>query len=243
MWRILSWSTLYVHLLFIGIVAQSWSFLKLFIRPLRAAQLPLPDPSERGVDEFLRDIFHNYNEVLGHHRRLLEAMHDIQREEYPCIASIVAPLYDAALNWRDSYMEYVAHYPIARYRAEEAMSIPQFKKVVEVSLSLLSIRLACVSYMLIARMPKGIQMPDVSTSNSSLTVLFRACFDTIYCSKPSSRKPQKVIVIIRPFQKYLRLSDLLVRAWTTVSPLQNVRSRCGDTTETWCGDQAKKWSV
>jgi RHO1 GDP-GTP exchange protein 1/2 len=86
------------------------------------------------VEEFLREIFHNYDEVLSQHHRLLDAMHEVQRDEYPCITSIVAPIYDAALNWRDVYMEYVSHYPIARYRVEEAMSNPTFRKVVEVNL-------------------------------------------------------------------------------------------------------------
>lgn len=86
------------------------------------------------MDEFLREIFHDYYEILGQHRRLLDAMHEVQREEYPCITSIVAPVYDAALNWGDVYMEYVSHYPIARYRVEEAMSNPAFRKVVEVKL-------------------------------------------------------------------------------------------------------------
>ncbi|KAF9517876.1 hypothetical protein BS47DRAFT_1429505 [Hydnum rufescens UP504] len=91
----------------------------------------LPDSSGRGVQEFLREIFHNYDEVLSQHRRLLDAMHEVQRDEYPCVTSIVAPIYDAALNWRDVYMEYVSHYPIARYRVDEAMLNPTFRKVVE----------------------------------------------------------------------------------------------------------------
>lgn len=50
--------------------------------------------------------------------------------------SIVAPIFDAALNWQDAYMEYTAHYPIAEYRVEEAMSMPEFRAVVEVGLQL-----------------------------------------------------------------------------------------------------------
>ncbi len=60
-------------------------------------------------------------------------MHEIQREQYPCINSIVAPLSDAALNWQDAYIEYTSHYPIARFRVEEAMSNYAFKKVIDVS--------------------------------------------------------------------------------------------------------------
>ena len=94
--------------------------------------MPLPDSSERGVDDFLRDIFHNYQEVLEHQRRLLAAFFEIQSEEYPCIDSIVAPIFDACLNWQDAYMEYTTHLPIAEYRVEEAMVMPEFRAVIEV---------------------------------------------------------------------------------------------------------------
>lgn len=85
------------------------------------------------MDDFLRDIFHNYQEILEHQRRLLNAFFEIQGEEYPCVNSLVAPVFDAALNWQDAYMEYTAHYPIAEYRVEEAMAMPEFRAVVEVS--------------------------------------------------------------------------------------------------------------
>lgn len=84
------------------------------------------------MDDFLRDIFHNYQEILEHQRRLLNAFFEIQSEEYPCIDSIVAPIFDAALNWQDAYMEYTTHYPIAEYRVEEAMAMPEFRAVLEV---------------------------------------------------------------------------------------------------------------
>ncbi len=79
---------------------------------------------------FFNDIFHNYLEILGY---LLDAIHEIQQEQYPCINSIVAPLSDAALNWKDAYIEYTSHYPIVRFRVEEAMNNYAFKKVVNIS--------------------------------------------------------------------------------------------------------------
>lgn len=112
---------------------------------LRAANLPLADSSPRGVDEFIKEIFHNYQEILEHQRRLLNAFFDIQCEEYPCINSIVAPLYDAALNWQDAYMEYTGHYPIAEYRMEEAMAMPEFRQVAEVRI----VEPECASHLLI----------------------------------------------------------------------------------------------
>lgn len=99
---------------------------------MRNSDIKFPDNPERGLEDFLRDIFWNCEEILLHHRRLLEVLHEVQREEHPCIRSIVAPVYDAALNWGEAYKEYVPHYPIAFYRVEEAMNIPQFKTIVEV---------------------------------------------------------------------------------------------------------------
>lgn len=64
-------------------------------------------------------MFHNFAELYGHHRRMLDRLHEIQREEHPFIRSITATLFDAALNWRDAYLEYIPHYPIAAFRIED----------------------------------------------------------------------------------------------------------------------------
>ncbi|KAF8329377.1 Dbl-like domain-containing protein [Cantharellus anzutake] len=104
----------------------------LFLKPLRSTNLFSPsEHSERRSEELIHEIFHNHLEILSFHRKLIEVMHEIQREQYPCINSIIAPLYDASLNWQDAYIEYTSHYPIARFRVEEAMSNYAFKKVVD----------------------------------------------------------------------------------------------------------------
>lgn len=64
---------------------------------------------------------------------MLDQLHEIQREEHPLIRSISAPVYDAALNWRDAYMTYIPHYPIAEYMVdEEKANNKDFKAFVEV---------------------------------------------------------------------------------------------------------------
>ncbi|KAF8301399.1 hypothetical protein DL93DRAFT_2160894 [Clavulina sp. PMI_390] len=107
------------------------AFQTLFIHPLRAACLPLTDLAEHGVDDFLRETFHNYEEILKYQRLLLSAFFKIQSEEYPCIHSIVAPIMDAALNWGGAYIEYATHYPIAEYRIDEAKAIHEFRAIVQ----------------------------------------------------------------------------------------------------------------
>lgn len=65
---------------------------------------------------------------------MLEKLHQIQLEEHPMIHSITATIFDAALNWRDAYMDFIPHYPIAAYRIDEELANnPAFKTFVEVS--------------------------------------------------------------------------------------------------------------
>lgn len=82
------------------------------------------------------DVFHNYYELRGHHTRLVEALHEIQREEHPRIRSITEKVFDAALNFREAYMEYIPNYPIAAYRIDEEMANNHlFKTFVTVSIA------------------------------------------------------------------------------------------------------------
>ncbi|KAJ3510704.1 hypothetical protein NLJ89_g4518 [Agrocybe chaxingu] len=92
----------------------------MYVRPLRNAEPPII-PSDR-LEQFLMDVFHNYHELYGHHRRLVDNLHEIQREEHPRIRSITAAVFDAVLNFRESYMEYIPNYPIAAYRIDDEMA-------------------------------------------------------------------------------------------------------------------------
>jgi len=89
-------------------------------------------PRER-ISQFIQDVFYNVNELYKHHRRMLDKLHEIQRDQHPNIQSISEPIFDAALNWREAYMEYIPHYPIAAYRIEDEMANnPGFKSFVDV---------------------------------------------------------------------------------------------------------------
>lgn len=89
----------------------------MYVNPLRNAEPPII-PSDR-LDQFLRDVFHNHSELHAHHRRLLEKLHEIQREQHPQIKSITDAVFDAVLNFREAYMEYIPNYPIAEYRIDD----------------------------------------------------------------------------------------------------------------------------
>ena len=102
----------------------------LFIRPLCTINPPIINRDR--TSEFIQAVFYNINELLESHRKLLDDLHALQREEHPFIRSISIPMLDAALNWRDAYMEYITHYPIALYNLEEEIvNNPAFKKFVE----------------------------------------------------------------------------------------------------------------
>ncbi|KAF9026277.1 Dbl homology domain-containing protein [Hymenopellis radicata] len=102
----------------------------MYIQPLRNADTPIMDPSK--LNTFIDDVFHNFKELGVHHRRLVEKFHEIQRDEHPIIRSVTAPMFDAALHFRDAYMEYIPNYPIAAYRIDNEMATnPAFKEFVE----------------------------------------------------------------------------------------------------------------
>lgn len=101
----------------------------MYIRPLQK-QLTIPQDK---LNKFIQTVFNNYDVLRDHHRRLLHQLHEIQREEHPTIKSITAPLLDAALNFRDAYMDYIPNYPIAAYRIDEEMATnSEFRGFVEV---------------------------------------------------------------------------------------------------------------
>lgn len=92
----------------------------MYIQPLRAAEPPII-PRDR-LDQFIEDVFHNFAELHLHHRKLVTKFHEIQREQHPTIRTITAAMFDAALNFREAYMEYIPNYPIAAYRIDDEMA-------------------------------------------------------------------------------------------------------------------------
>ncbi|KAJ7308583.1 Dbl-like domain-containing protein [Mycena albidolilacea] len=105
----------------------------MYIRPLRNADPPIV-PTER-LDQFIKDVFHNFSHLHAHHRALIEKLHEIQREQHPRIRSITEPVLDAALNFREAYLDYIPNYPIAAYRIDDEMANnPSFKAFVEISI-------------------------------------------------------------------------------------------------------------
>ncbi|TFK71669.1 hypothetical protein BDN72DRAFT_957951 [Pluteus cervinus] len=102
----------------------------MYIIPLRDANPPIIEPSK--LEQFIHEVFNNFTELFHHHRNLVEKFHAIQREEHPVINSITAAVFDAALNFRDAYLQYIPNYPIAAYRIDDEMAnSPPFKAFVD----------------------------------------------------------------------------------------------------------------
>ncbi|KAG5637846.1 hypothetical protein H0H81_002983 [Sphagnurus paluster] len=102
----------------------------IYIRALRNSNPPIIPPER--LDQFIKDVFHNYVQLRVHHRRLVNVLHRIQGDEHPKIKSITAAVFDAVLNFRHAYLEYIPNYPIAAYRIDEEMERnPTFKAFVE----------------------------------------------------------------------------------------------------------------
>ncbi|KAJ3818971.1 CNH domain-containing protein [Lentinula raphanica] len=106
----------------------------MYIRPLLDSlnsPNPIIYPRER-LNSFISDVFHNFAQLHAHHSRLVDVFHEIQRREFPVLSSVTAAVFDAALNFREAYMEYIPNYPIAAYRIDEEMATnPAFKRFVE----------------------------------------------------------------------------------------------------------------
>ncbi|KAJ7230675.1 CNH domain-containing protein [Mycena pura] len=84
------------------------------------------------LEQFIEEVFHNVRDLYAHHLKLVNKFHEIQREQHPNIHSITAAMFDAALNFRDVYMEYIPNYPIAAYRIDDEMANNlDFKSFVE----------------------------------------------------------------------------------------------------------------
>ncbi|KAK6978137.1 CNH domain-containing protein [Favolaschia claudopus] len=102
----------------------------MYVEGLRAARPPIIAPDR--LEQFISDVFHNFADLHAHHLKLVQKFHEIQREQHPTIRSVTAAMFDAALNFRDVYMEYIPNYPIAAYRIDDEMANnPDFKTFVD----------------------------------------------------------------------------------------------------------------
>lgn len=115
---------------------------QMYVAPLREMDPPII--ARDRLPQFIQDVFHNFAELHAHHRKLLNTLHEIQRDEHPVIRSVTAAMYDAVLNFREAYVEYIPNYPIAAYRIDDEMANnAPFKAFVEVRRSASTVVVHC----------------------------------------------------------------------------------------------------
>ncbi|KAF4571140.1 hypothetical protein EYR36_008468 [Pleurotus pulmonarius] len=88
----------------------------IFIDGLRAADPPIMKADS--LESFISEVFYNLYNITDHHQRMLAALFARQRDQHPLIQSIADVVLEAILNpgFRDSYITYIKHYPIAESR-------------------------------------------------------------------------------------------------------------------------------
>lgn len=86
---------------------------EVFIKGLRDASPPIIPESY--LPAFLREVFGNLQEILGHHQRMLAALFARQRDQHPLIQSVADIILDTVLisEFRSEYDVYIKHYPLA----------------------------------------------------------------------------------------------------------------------------------
>jgi hypothetical protein len=106
---------------------------QLYITPLRTANPPIiPPPC---LDQFIKDVFGNYEEVLGYHRKILSQLFEAQKREHPLldISSISAPFLSLSGEFKEAYMEYIPTHIHAKWKIEREMDVnPSFRAFVDV---------------------------------------------------------------------------------------------------------------
>jgi hypothetical protein len=78
----------------------SWlSLLQVYITPLISAPYEIM-PKEKGPN-FVSEVFWNLDEILIHHRRMLESLFSRQRDQHPLVQSVADIILDSESSFRN----------------------------------------------------------------------------------------------------------------------------------------------
>ncbi|GJJ08649.1 hypothetical protein Clacol_002868 [Clathrus columnatus] len=84
---------------------------EIFIGGLESTMPPVI--KEGKTDAFINEVFHNIPNILTHHKRLLDALFLLQREQHPIILSIGNIILETIFKFQEDYDQYIKHYPVA----------------------------------------------------------------------------------------------------------------------------------
>jgi hypothetical protein len=167
---------------------------QLYITPLRTADPPVIGRDR--LDRWIAEVFGNYKEILAVHRNLLHRLTKRQRDQHPVIGSVTDLIFDAILQWGDSYMNYAANYPIAKWKIDrELRNNPSFKEFFDVSFS---------SFLVLPSLSSFLTDPLSSYLSSTLAPCQQCT------RKPRAHRKDMRDFINRPIPRLLRY-DLLLK--------------------------------
>ncbi|GJE88623.1 RhoGEF/DH domain-containing protein [Phanerochaete sordida] len=72
--------------------------------------LSIPQQRIRG---YISEVFYNLDEILAYHKRMLERLFELQRDQHPLITNFASIVLDTSLAFRTAYEEYIKHYPLS----------------------------------------------------------------------------------------------------------------------------------
>ncbi|KAK7437358.1 Rho guanine nucleotide exchange factor [Stygiomarasmius scandens] len=102
----------------------------MYIGALRKATPPVVSPDQ--LDLLIEDVFHNLLDLLSHHKHLIEKLHDTQGKECLHTQNIAGVVFDAVLNFWDTYVKYIYNYPVAMHRLnDESAKNLKFKVLID----------------------------------------------------------------------------------------------------------------
>ncbi|PVG04419.1 hypothetical protein CPB86DRAFT_810233 [Serendipita vermifera] len=100
-------------------VADLEALQDVFLRPLMRADPPVI--AKDRIQQFVYEVFWNFDAILARHQRLVAALFERQRDQHPIIQNIGDIILEATLAFREDYESYIKHYPLAEARHRREM--------------------------------------------------------------------------------------------------------------------------
>lgn len=95
-----------------------------FVDPL-INTCPIPQQRLRG---YVSEVFYNLDDILAHHKRMLERLFELQREQHPLITNFASIILDTSFAFRPAYEQYIKHYPLSEaYHRKELKRNPKYQ--------------------------------------------------------------------------------------------------------------------
>ncbi|KAK7062516.1 Rho guanine nucleotide exchange factor [Paramarasmius palmivorus] len=95
-----------------GFVENLENIISMYMKPLQTSETIIPSDKH---EWFLSTVFSDLSEIVSGHREFLSSLHHLQREDYPAIRSIVAPMERMIADLYYAYLRYLPNLVLAEY--------------------------------------------------------------------------------------------------------------------------------